>query len=162
MSLKRPTTPPYLTLAFFILSFADACFQIFYVMKNQHHDASQGFLLFELLTVVISFGLICTIGSLPVRDKLPGPDVASGNEVSSRINLTNFLAPIFVHNQPPSSCRTNPEDSVTLWQWCSFSFMGRMLKLSLERRIEPDDVWRVSPLFKHKSLFSKYISFREK
>ena len=78
LSFKRPvTTPPYLSLAFFILSFANAAFQMFLIIiKQQEHFASTAFVCYQVLTIFVALGLICAIGQIPVRDKLAGSYVA--------------------------------------------------------------------------------------
>lgn len=50
-----------------------------------------------------------------------------------------------------------PEDNITLWQWCTFSFVEPMLQLASLRRLEYADVWALSPFYQHKILFEKYL-----
>lgn len=55
-----------------------------------------------------------------------------------------------------------PEDQVTLWQWCTFSFVEPIFGVAMRRRLELEDVWSLSPFFKHKNLFHKYLEYRER
>lgn len=52
-----------------------------------------------------------------------------------------------------------PEDSVTLWQWCTFSFVEPLFKVASLRRLEETDVWTLSPYFKHRNLFNKQLEY---
>lgn len=55
-----------------------------------------------------------------------------------------------------------PEDSVSLWEWTTFSFVERIFPVAVSRRLEESDVWSLSPYFKHKNLFNKYLEYRER
>lgn len=53
-----------------------------------------------------------------------------------------------------------PEDSATLWQWCSFSFVDPIFETATAHRLDAKDVWSLSPYFKHENLFRKYLAYR--
>lgn len=52
-----------------------------------------------------------------------------------------------------------PEDDVTLWSWCTFSFVEPMFSLANVRTVNESDVWTLSPYFLHKNLFEKYLDY---
>lgn len=54
-----------------------------------------------------------------------------------------------------------PEDAVNLWQWCTFSFVEPIYGVAMKRRLEHADVWSLSPFFKHKNLFKKYLDYQD-
>ena len=54
-----------------------------------------------------------------------------------------------------------PEDNVSLWEWSTFSFVERIFPVAVSRRLEIEDVWALSPYFKHKNLFNKYLDYRQ-
>ena len=62
----------------------------------------------------------------------------------------------------PSSCEdTNPEDAASLWQWMSFSYVEPIFKSAGAHTLEEEDVWTLSPFFKHKNIFHKYLQYFE-
>ena len=71
-------------------------------------------------------------------------------------NEAGLTAPL---RKPPSSDFTMPEDSVDLWSWSTFSFVEPLFKISNARTVNESDVWRLSPFFTHKNLFSKYLRY---
>ncbi|KAG8930351.1 hypothetical protein FRC00_001199 [Tulasnella sp. 408] len=62
----------------------------------------------------------------------------------------------------PSNKFTSPEDAVSLSNWFTFSFMNPLFKVADVKTLNPEDVWQLSPYFKHRNLFSKYISTTRK
>ncbi|THH08344.1 hypothetical protein EW145_g2759 [Phellinidium pouzarii] len=134
-----PLTPPYLLLSFYAMNLVLASIDLFSAALREDSDILNT--AFSALNFVLSSILIYTIGTLPIKNTLPGASVASVDEV-------------------PSSSKTMPEDSVTLWQWCTFSFVEPLLDVALARRLEQTDVWSLSPFFKHKNIFRKYLDYR--
>ncbi|KAH8835549.1 P-loop containing nucleoside triphosphate hydrolase protein [Flagelloscypha sp. PMI_526] len=61
------------------------------------------------------------------------------------------------NNSIPSSKLSCPEDKTTLWEWCSFSFVKPLFQITSKRTLNDVDVWTLSPYFKHKNLFEKYL-----
>ncbi len=53
-----------------------------------------------------------------------------------------------------------PEDDVTLWSWCTFSFISPLFGLANSRTLNETDVWTLSPYFLHKNLFEKYLEYK--
>ncbi|KAH8120041.1 P-loop containing nucleoside triphosphate hydrolase protein [Phellopilus nigrolimitatus] len=136
---RPPSTPPYLLLLFYVLNLVFSSIDILSVVVPQSNDV--GMLALYAQRFIVSLVLICIIGNFPVKALMPGLSVAESNEI-------------------PSSSKTMPEDSVTLWQWFTFSFVEPIFTLALARRLEQTDVWSLSPFFKHKNLFTKYLDYR--
>ncbi|KAI5120846.1 hypothetical protein M0805_007033 [Coniferiporia weirii] len=137
---KPPSTPPYLLLTFYVLILAFSSTDVMSAALQKDGDLRT--IVFGVVNSVLMLVLIYTIGSLPIKNILPGPSVASSKET-------------------PTSRKTMPEDSVTLWQWCTFSFVEPLFRVALARRLEESDVWSLSPFFKHKNLFKKYLNYRD-
>lgn len=64
--------------------------------------------------------------------------------------------------QAPSYDLTMPEDSVNLWSWLTFSFVEPIFEVSNKRTLNEIDCWSLSPYFKHKNIFNKYLEYYEK
>lgn len=62
--------------------------------------------------------------------------------------------------QIPSDALTCPEDDVTLWEWCTFSFVEPILNLATIHTLNGKDIWTLSPFFRHKNLFKKCLEYR--
>ncbi|KZT01394.1 uncharacterized protein LAESUDRAFT_739182 [Laetiporus sulphureus 93-53] len=54
-----------------------------------------------------------------------------------------------------------PEDSADLLSWSNFSFVEPIFSVAQKRTLNEGDVWSLSPYFKHKNVFSKYLRYRE-
>jgi len=78
----------------------------------------------------------------------------AGSLPLSPSKLSPFVAG---RNDSPSSELTMPEDGLTLWSWCSFTFVQPLLTLALQRRLNETDVWALSPFFSHQNLFTKLL-----
>ena len=66
---------------------------------------------------------------------------------------------LLVLSQVPSNDLTMPEDAVTLWSWLTFSFVEPIFGVASKRRVDAEDVWRLSPYFTHGNLFRKYLEY---
>ncbi|KIL71527.1 hypothetical protein M378DRAFT_182928 [Amanita muscaria Koide BX008] len=62
--------------------------------------------------------------------------------------------------QTPSNTLTCPEDDVTLWSWCTHSFIEPIFVIANTRTLDETDVWSLSPFFQHKIIFSKLLDYR--
>ncbi|KIY73590.1 P-loop containing nucleoside triphosphate hydrolase protein [Cylindrobasidium torrendii FP15055 ss-10] len=82
-------------------------------------------------------------GTFPVERVQPACNVASSQDI-------------------PSSDMTMPEDSASLWEWCTFSFAEPLINLANQRTVNDGDVWNLSPYFRHKALFEKYLDYQRK
>lgn len=63
-------------------------------------------------------------------------------------------------NKVSSADLSCPEDNVTLWSWCTFSFVDPIFKLASERTLNDTDIWSLSPYFLHRNIFRKYLEYR--
>ncbi|XP_006460356.1 hypothetical protein AGABI2DRAFT_203369 [Agaricus bisporus var. bisporus H97] len=53
-----------------------------------------------------------------------------------------------------------PEDRVTLWSWCTFTFVRPLLDLANKKTLGETDVWILSPYFRHRNLFNKRLEYQ--
>ncbi|KAF8078960.1 ATP-binding cassette transporter [Lyophyllum atratum] len=60
----------------------------------------------------------------------------------------------------PSIAFSCPEDDVTLWSWCTFSFIQPIFDLAMTRTLNDTDIWILSPYFQHKNIFNKCLEYR--
>ncbi|KAG8911834.1 hypothetical protein FRC01_005452, partial [Tulasnella sp. 417] len=132
--MKPPTMPPYFLLTLATVQMVSLLPRIWAEALPTWIDAVR---LVGLLAV-LSMGL-----SYPVSGVTPSPNTARVGEI-------------------PSNKFTSPEDSVSLSNWFSFSFMNPLFKLASVKTLNPEDVWQLSPFFKHRNLFSKYIYTAQK
>lgn len=49
---------------------------------------------------------------------------------------------------------------IKLWEWATFSFVEPIFGLTNEGTLQDSDVWSLSPYFKHKNLFNKFLKYR--
>lgn len=49
---------------------------------------------------------------------------------------------------------------MTLGDWCTFNFVEPIFDVSSLRRLDEEDVYALSPFFKHKNLFRKYLRYK--
>ncbi|PLW40557.1 hypothetical protein PCANC_16781 [Puccinia coronata f. sp. avenae] len=137
LSLRTITRPVYqLLLLWTSVGLAETTKIWISVEANQ--DLSKFILICRFLTVIIILGMIYLTGSYPILDTLPCPNVAKAGS-------------------SPSAQETCPEDTVSLWQWLSYSFLNPLLKLSQQRTLTEEDVWKLSPFFQHRILFDRYL-----
>ncbi|WAQ92564.1 hypothetical protein PtA15_17A45 [Puccinia triticina] len=95
-------------------------------------------IIWRALHILLILGLIYVAGSYPILDVLPCQNVAKPGTA-------------------PSANDTCPEDTASLWQWLSFSFLDPLLQLSQQRALKEEDVWKLSPFFQHRILFARYV-----
>jgi hypothetical protein len=82
------------------------------------------------------------LGSLPMTSLLPSSSISSPTDT-------------------PSSSVSSPEDSVSFWEWVTFSFPSLYYPVSGRKRLDAEDVWKLSPWFLHRNLFRKYLAVQE-
>jgi ABC-type multidrug transport system fused ATPase/permease subunit len=85
-------------------------------------------------TVLTGISLV-TMLNMPMRD----PGLGRAEELSRP-----FTA--------PTSSLRSPEDSVTLWQWMTISWMGPLINVGNKRQIHDEDVWFLPFEFQHSRL----------
>ncbi|KAF9270717.1 pleiotropic drug resistance ABC transporter [Marasmius fiardii PR-910] len=131
--VRPPRTPPYLVILFAII-------HLFLPLVDLTADDTLR-LVFSIASMICPAGFIWFAGTLPLRIQQPGENVAMPSDI-------------------PSVTKTCPEDGVTLWSWCTFSFVEPIFEIATKRTLNDPDVWRLSPYFGHKNLFNKYLEYR--
>ncbi|TFY64349.1 hypothetical protein EVJ58_g2686 [Rhodofomes roseus] len=137
---KPPVTPPYLLIVLYLAHATVALVDLLQrFIGGERNPAFTTLVVLQLLSPTL---LAWVAGSLPVRATLPTRNVAK-------------------HADVPTSAATMPEDSVTLWSWSTFSFVEPLFKVASAHTLNETDVWSLSPYFKHKNLFTKYLKYQE-
>ncbi|KAG8820432.1 hypothetical protein FRC19_008875 [Serendipita sp. 401] len=99
--------------------------------------------LFPIVQYILLLSLTSLIlyvaGTLPLVAVQPSPTVSSPKAT-------------------PSSDISSPEDSANFWQWATITFPSLYYPVSMVRRLEHTDVWKLSPRFLHANLFRKYLA----
>ncbi|KAF7319859.1 P-loop containing nucleoside triphosphate hydrolase protein [Mycena kentingensis (nom. inval.)] len=140
IALNPPTTPPFLSFALAFIQFLTPLVQLI-LRVTEAGDVTLGpEFIFDLACIVAPGLFLWIAGTLPLRHVLPAPNVAK-------------------HTDVPSVSLSNPEDNVTLWQWVTFSFVKPIIRLANKGTLNEGDVWTLSPYFKHKNLFNKYLEY---
>ncbi|KAG8934657.1 hypothetical protein FRC02_009484 [Tulasnella sp. 418] len=127
--VRPPRTPPYILLAFGITTLVISLIRCW----NEKHLS-----IAEVINAVAALIVIAVAGMYPLLDVLPGHHVAQPGNI-------------------PSDKFSSPEDSINLWQWSTFVFMNPLLKLANIQTLNEENVWKYSPFFLHRNLFSKYL-----
>ncbi|OCH93071.1 P-loop containing nucleoside triphosphate hydrolase protein [Obba rivulosa] len=136
--IKPPVTPPYLTILFCLTNAAFACLDLFVGFMNS--SDRHGFTVVRVLDLCVTLLLAWIAGTLPLEAILPVKNVARETDI-------------------PSSSLCMPEDSVNLWTWSTFSFVEPIFSVAMTRTLNEPDIWSLSPYFKHKNLFRKYLRY---
>ncbi|KDQ09185.1 hypothetical protein BOTBODRAFT_179201 [Botryobasidium botryosum FD-172 SS1] len=137
-----PRTPPYAALGFSSLHVISALVD---GLNDALLSRFKAALAIQLPRLVASASIVIIAGSYPMQSQHPGPRVASVSEPKK-----------------PTSENSSPEDDVSLWDWLSFDWMSPLFGLASTRTLEDEDVWDLSPFFKHRNLFRKFIDLQSK
>ncbi|KAF8921944.1 pleiotropic drug resistance ABC transporter [Mucidula mucida] len=134
-----PSTVPYLS---FLFGTWHAIFSFIYVVTELLKDNYSGVVIaLQTVSFLVSSVFVFVAGTLPVQLVRPALNVAQCKDI-------------------PSSSLSMPEDDVTLWSWCTFSFISPLFGLANSRTLNETDVWTLSPYFLHKNLFEKYLEYK--
>ncbi|KAJ6520112.1 P-loop containing nucleoside triphosphate hydrolase protein [Mycena sanguinolenta] len=139
LTLNPPITPPYLSFAFASIQ---GVVPLVYLSIDVYSGGSNVTLL-NCARIIVSSLFLWIAGTLPLQT------------VES---TTNIAGP----KDTPSMTSSMPEDKVTLWEWSTFSFVEPLFALSNKGTLNDEDVWTLSPYFKHKNLFNKCLEYRAK
>ncbi|EMD33950.1 hypothetical protein CERSUDRAFT_117480 [Gelatoporia subvermispora B] len=138
LAIKSPVTPPYLVILFCIANSSIACIDLFTgFLKGEDNP---GYTTVRLLDLCVTLLLAWVAGSLPLQAVLPAKNAATEKDT-------------------PSNALCMPEDSVNLWTWSTFSFVEPIFPVAMSKTLNEEDVWSLSPYFKHKNLFQKYLKY---
>ncbi|KAG8988966.1 hypothetical protein FRB94_014789 [Tulasnella sp. JGI-2019a] len=131
-TVARPkTTPPYALICFSV---------IFFVVNAAHATSESGPAIW--VSVLQRMGCLGIIG-VGLRFHLQGH--LSDNRVAEP-------------GAVPTSSTTSPEDKVRLSNWFTFSWVQPIMDLAGLQTLDDENVWQLSPYFKHRNLFTKYLS----
>ncbi|KAJ7269434.1 P-loop containing nucleoside triphosphate hydrolase protein [Mycena haematopus] len=137
LTLNPPITPPYLSFAFASLQFV---FPLVYLSLDVYSEGSSNITLLSCTRIVGSALFLWIAGTLPLQTVEATTNIAGPQDI-------------------PSVTSSMPEDKVTLWEWSTFSFVEPLFTLSNKGTLNDDDVWTLSPYFKHKNLFNKCLKY---
>ena len=56
----------------------------------------------------------------------------------------------------PTKDLRSPEDRLSLWQWCSVNWIGRLQARAGQRQLNDEDVWSLSFQFQHRQLHDRF------
>lgn len=135
VAVERPRTAPYGVL---IIIVSLLITHVILLIGSHSVLRSQG--LYSSVDVVVALAAIATILNMPMRT--PG---FSYDEV----------APV---SAPPTSRLRSPEDRLSLFQFMTVSWMNPLISLGKGKKLEDEDVWRLSFEFQHQTL---HDNFRE-
>ncbi|KAJ3517873.1 hypothetical protein NLJ89_g222 [Agrocybe chaxingu] len=138
LAIKPPLTPPYLVIIFGITS---ALLSLLSFGNDIGSAGGWNDALFDIAAMIVPATFAWLAGTLPLKTCKPCLNVAGPKDIPS-VKL---------------SC---PEDNVNLWQWCGFTFIQPILDLAIKRTLHDEDVWSLSPFFRHKNLFHKFLEYR--
>ncbi|KAF9644674.1 pleiotropic drug resistance ABC transporter [Thelephora ganbajun] len=135
-----PSSPPYLLLLFCLEAVITAIGDLYLSVSGLPEHI--GYTLLSVFWVFIPSLLLFLLGTLPLQPVLPVINVARVGE-------------------PSTNEDTNPEDAASLWQWMSFSYVEPVFKSAGDYTLNEEDVWTLSPFFKHKNIFHKCLQYFE-
>ncbi|KAI0359724.1 P-loop containing nucleoside triphosphate hydrolase protein [Trametes cingulata] len=135
---KPPVITPYLLICFYFACAVAALHDLWEDCTGTR--ARWEIIALDVLELFLPSLLLWLAGTYPLQAVWPTKNVARPGE-------------------PPSSAYTMPEDSADLWSWSTFSFVEPLFKISNARTVNEEDVWRLSPFFTHKNIFTKYLQY---
>ncbi|KAJ7070796.1 P-loop containing nucleoside triphosphate hydrolase protein [Mycena amicta] len=138
IALDPPITPPYLSAAFAFIQCVAPLIQLTLDLIDTGDLVP---ILFNSARAVIPAIFLGVLGTLPLQTVAPAQNIAKPSDV-------------------PSVSMSSPEDNVTMWQWATFSFVEPIFHLANKTTLNDSDVWSLSPYFKHKNLFNKFLKYR--
>ncbi|KAF7347593.1 P-loop containing nucleoside triphosphate hydrolase protein [Mycena venus] len=138
IALNPPITPPYLSIAFASIQ---CVVPLIYLSLDVYGRESTENTLSNAARIVVPALFLWIAGTLPLQAVEPATNIAGPKDI-------------------PSVTLSMPEDKVTLWQWSTFSFVEPIFTLANKGTLNDEDVWTLSPYFKHKNLFNKCLEYR--
>ncbi|CDO75190.1 hypothetical protein BN946_scf184866.g31 [Trametes cinnabarina] len=154
---KPPLTMPYLLIIFYLAAAVAALYDLW--TDIVYEQPSWRFIALDAVQLLVPVLLIRLAGTYPLDAIWPSPNVARPGQASTNLISSRSQCRLTGPVQPPSSAYTMPEDSATLWSWWTFSFVEPLFKVSNARTLNDEDVWSLSPFFKHKNIFVKYLAY---
>ncbi|KAF7307138.1 P-loop containing nucleoside triphosphate hydrolase protein [Mycena indigotica] len=139
LALEPPITPPYLSVAFAFIQAAAPLIEL--TLDAVDTGGTPRAILFNVLRAILPTIFLFVLGTLPMQSVAAAQNIAKPTDA-------------------PSVTMSCPEDNVTLWQWATFSFVEPIFHQANKATLNDTDVWSLSPYFKHKNLFNKYLKYR--
>ncbi|KAL3418857.1 ABC bile acid, partial [Phlyctema vagabunda] len=131
--VHRPsTTPKSLLVLYLSILISDAINLIDVATKLKQTD------ILTFLTILMALGAIAIILNMPLRNPLLSKE---------------GISPVF---GPPTAILRSPEDSLTLWQYMTVSWMSPLIVLGNQRQLNDEDVWSLSYEFQHRMLHDRF------
>jgi hypothetical protein len=153
--MRSHYSAPYFSIAFA----ATYCFFLILDFgKDVYNKNGWKTLVLDLFSMIIPAAFAWVAGTLPLKAVLPSMNVAGPNDVRF-IDFSVFVSTDFLP-QIPSNKQSCPEDGVNLWSWSAFTFVEPILNLANQRTLTEGDVWSLSPYFKHRNIFTKFLAYR--
>lgn len=137
LAICRPRTSP---IAITILLAAICCSQIVLVVSEWTSNYSSLVPALWIVSAATSLSAVVVAVNMPLRHPLCPRDGISKPFTT-----------------PSNEVRT-PEDSLTLWQWMTVSWMAPLISLGNQRQLHDEDVWLLGYEFQHRHL---HDTFRE-
>ncbi|KAK0481769.1 P-loop containing nucleoside triphosphate hydrolase protein [Armillaria novae-zelandiae] len=135
-----PATPPYLSILYASLQAFTSLTRLSVEFTKTYDGRVVVLNSFCLITASL---FVYIAGTLPVQRVRPALNIAQYKDM-------------------PSISLSMPEDDVTLWSWSTFSFIEPLFSLANARTLNESDIWSLSPYFRHKNLFNKYLEYHKR
>ncbi|TFK41840.1 pleiotropic drug resistance ABC transporter [Crucibulum laeve] len=137
--IKPPSTPPYLFILFASFSVLSLFVEFWFDLVDVHKSTLD--VVLDVLAMLLPSVFIWVAGTLPVQSMRPSVNIAQRHDI-------------------PSAKLSCPEDDVTFWSWCGFTFVEPILRLATSRTLNETDVWSLSPFFRHKNIFNRRLAYQ--
>ncbi|KAJ7631233.1 P-loop containing nucleoside triphosphate hydrolase protein [Roridomyces roridus] len=137
--LNPPITPPFFSVVFALIQTLVPFTQL--TLELVHTGKLGPTLLLDVVRIGLPAIFVWIAGTLPLQTQAAAETIAGAKDV-------------------PSVTQTCPEDNVTMWEWATFSFVEPLFDLANKGTLQDTDVWSLSPYFKHKNLFNKFLKYR--
>ncbi|KAJ7751195.1 P-loop containing nucleoside triphosphate hydrolase protein [Mycena maculata] len=138
--LHPPITPPFLSV---VLAAIQSVVPFTQLTLGVVHTGTiwSTMLPLDAARIIAPAIFIWIAGTLPLQTRAVAVNVAGPKDI-------------------PSVALSCPEDKVTMWEWATFSFVEPIFDLANKGTLNDNDVWSLSPYFKHKNLFNKCLEYR--
>ncbi|KAJ7109921.1 P-loop containing nucleoside triphosphate hydrolase protein [Mycena epipterygia] len=142
LTVNLPITPPFLSVVFALIQFVVPLVDL---TLDVVHTGGRwtNILPLNVARIIAPAIFIWIAGTLPLQRIEAARNIAGPKDI-------------------PSVTLSCPEDNVTMWEWATFSFVEPIFHLANKGTLNDNDVWTLSPYFKHKNLFNKCLEYRAK
>jgi hypothetical protein len=158
VAFNHPKTPPFILILFALIHFVAVVFDMAFGLLTKNYNVRA--ILLDVVRIAVTMLFIWLAGTFPLQAIPPSQNVADSKDVC--ISACSGIVPHLTEIQVPSVTLSGPEDGVTLWSWCTFSFVEPIIRLATARTLNDGDVWSLSPFFLHSNIFKKYLEYRSR